>query len=379
MSDDRMTQSELRALGEDLVWLVSCAVCGRVPDAGRVDGIDLAALYRLADKHMLTAAAAMALQSAGREDRAFAQARGKAVSKAAQLEMEAQLLLKSLEQAEIWYMPLKGALLQKLYPRAGMRQMSDVDVLFDADRAQDVREILERQGFTAKYFGVFHTDDYYKQPVCSIEMHRTLFETSDGPLHDYYLNVRLRLIKDEGNGFGFHFSPEDEYVYLIAHEFHHFSGSGTGLRSLLDEYEFLKHFGDDLDWAYVKGELEKLGIGAFEETNRTLALHLFGDEPLSPTEEEMLDFILSSGVYGRFETYVDREIEKHGKTRFFLRRLFLPYRIMTTLYPGLKKHPVLLPFYWIYRLVHGVIHKKGKIKTIIKAVWSTEKETDAPH
>ena len=211
---------------ENLVYLVSCAVHGTTPDAARIDGMDLGAVYSLAERHMLSAAAAMALASAGREDRSFAQARGKAVAKAAQLEIEKDLLLEQMESAGIWYMPLKGAVLQKLYPAVGMRQMSDVDILFDAARAKDVREILERQGFSCKHFGAGAHDVYHKEPVCSFEMHRTLFEKkkSQRRMYEYYADVRKRLKKDQGNRCGYHFSSEDLYVFLTAHEFKHYNG-----------------------------------------------------------------------------------------------------------------------------------------------------------
>ena len=40
-----------------------------------------------------------------------------------------------LEQAGIGYMPLKGSVKKKPYPKREMRQMSDVDILIDAGRA----------------------------------------------------------------------------------------------------------------------------------------------------------------------------------------------------------------------------------------------------
>ena len=39
-------------------------------------------------------------------------------------------------------MPLKGSVIKDLYPRMGMRQMSDNDILFDAERTKDVRTII---------------------------------------------------------------------------------------------------------------------------------------------------------------------------------------------------------------------------------------------
>ena len=70
---------------ESLVYLVSCAVNGAVPDAGRVSAMDLKAVYDTAGRHMLRAAAAAALSSAGVRDPDFTEAYAKAVRKTALL------------------------------------------------------------------------------------------------------------------------------------------------------------------------------------------------------------------------------------------------------------------------------------------------------
>lgn len=46
-------------------------------------------------------------------------------------------------------------------------------------------------------------------------------------------------------------------IYMIAHEYKHFSKGGTGLRSLLDTYVFLRHCDETLDKEYVESELKK--------------------------------------------------------------------------------------------------------------------------
>ena len=361
---------------ENLVYLVSCAVHGTTPDAARIDGMDLGAVYSLAERHMLSAAAAMALASAGREDRSFAQARGKAVAKAAQLEIEKDLLLEQMESAGIWYMPLKGAVLQKLYPAVGMRQMSDVDILFDAARAKDVREILERQGFSCKHFGAGAHDVYHKEPVCSFEMHRTLFEKkkSQRRMYEYYADVRKRLKKDQGNRCGYHFSSEDLYVFLTAHEFKHYNGGGTGLRSLLDVYVFLSREGDGLDREYIHRELHALGLVDFEARSRRLAMDLFGGEGFSTAEKDMLTDFHTAGTYGTFQRGVDRGIATRGRARYIWYKLFLPYREMVFSYPFLLKAPVLLPFCWVHRLGTGLLHKRNRIRAILRSLNRSVKE-----
>ena len=50
---------------QDLIYLVSCAVNGVTPDAERVAGMDLDAIYKLASCHMLAATVSPALKAAG--------------------------------------------------------------------------------------------------------------------------------------------------------------------------------------------------------------------------------------------------------------------------------------------------------------------------
>ena len=74
---------------------------------------------------------------------------------------------------------------------------------------------------------------------------------TDRNLYDYYRDVASRLIQEDGTCER-RFSPEDFYIYLIAHEYRHFSHSGTGLRSLLDVYLFWKKHGEQLDGEYIE-------------------------------------------------------------------------------------------------------------------------------
>ena len=133
----------------DLIYLVSCAVNGVTPDAERVAGMDLDAIYNLASRHMLAATVAPALKAAGVQDERFAKALEHSALKSSTMDMEMDALFAELDAAGIWHMPLKGTVLQNLYPVYGMRQMSDHDILFDATRADDVRAIMEGLGFRA--------------------------------------------------------------------------------------------------------------------------------------------------------------------------------------------------------------------------------------
>ena len=148
---------------------------------------------------------------------------------------------------------------------------------------------------------------------------------------------------------------------MIAHEYKHFSNCGTGLRSVLDTYAYCGRKGETLDWEYVKDEAQKLEIADFEKANRSLALHLFGGEELTEGDKEMLDYVLSSGTYGTQKNYVRNLIRKRGHMGFLFTRAFIPYSSMISLYPVLKKLPILLPLFWIIRIVTALFKKPKKV------------------
>lgn len=372
MSEPNNNLSVVSSTVEDLIYLLSCAVNSVVPEAERVKGMDLAALCREAKRHMLSSVVAFALESAGVQDQEFVLEQAKAVRKMAIMDAEQVQILNCFEEAGIWYLPLKGAVLKSLYPAYGMRQMSDRDILVDPSRMADVRTIMEELGFTSEHFGMFHHDSYLKPPVSNFEMHHHLFRAIEGKqLVDYYADVKSRLLKDEGNAFGWHFSPEDFYVHLTAHEYKHHVGGGTGLRSLLDTYVYLKTV--DLDMAYVTAEAEKLGIASFERENRELAQALFNGKERTEAEQNLLHRFVRSGTYGSPEFTAENQLAEKGRWRYFFSRLTLPYDVMRDAFPVLKKAPFLYPVVWVYRLGAAVVLRGGNVKKQVSAMLTWKK------
>ena len=360
---------------QNLIYLAGCALNGAVPDRERLAGMDLAALYREAARHMMTAVTALALESAGLRDPAFTEAKGKAIRKNAALDEAWEEIRARFESAGIWYMPLKGTVLQELYPKYGMRQMSDHDILIDPERAADAREIMAELGFSTERFGESNHDIYHKEPIYNFELHTGLFHQGNIPeLYAYYRDVKTRLVKDADDAFGWHFTGEDFYLYMLAHEYKHFQNSGAGFRFLMDLYVFLRSK-PELDRAYIDGELKKLGIGEFEEQQRRSALALFSGDSLGEEDRAALEYMSASGIYGTkqlaFENYMNRSVRdlgggKKGKRRFILRRLFLPASVLRKAYPTLDRHPWLIPFFSVWRLVHGALFRVKSIRKELK-------------
>lgn len=356
---------------EDLIYLVSCAVNGVKADPERIADMDMDALYKQANTHLLTAAVAHALETAGVKEERFVKAKKHSALKNAQMDMEMAEVFAELDAAAIWHMPLKGTILQHMYPVYGMRQMSDHDILFDAKRADDVKSIMEKLGFSVEHFGASNHDVYHKEPVSNFEMHTSLFGSShDEKLYEYFKNIEKRLL---GEGYEKHFSQEDFYIYMIAHEYKHYSIGGTGLRSILDVYVYLQK--ESLDMDYVATETEKLGIAEFEAANRLLAQHLFSGGELTQADKDMLEYVLSSGVYGTINHRVENKMRQNGwgKIKYALNRFFVPvskknknYSVYAGYYPFFYKHKILLPFLPLYRTFRAI--KSGKFKAEAKAI-----------
>ena len=372
-----MSEISISRIAEDIIYLLRCAVKETMPDRYRVQSMDLGELYQLARSHSVSSAVGMALESAGIRDERFEKAVAMTQRKNALLDADREAVLTRMEVAGIWYMPLKGSVLKDLYPRYGMRGMADNDILFDKTRGADLREIMLGLGFTLENYDSGPHDIYHKKPVSNFEMHRSLFaETAQEGLYPYYASVKDRLVRDEGKQYGYHFTDEDFYLYITAHDYKHYSNSGSGLRSLMDTYVCLKK--KPLDMEYVVREAEKIGIAEFEKENRLLALHLFDGTELTASDLEMLDYVISSGKYGTEEQRVANEVKEKGRWGYFLSRLNIPREALEQMFPVLKKAPFLYPVCWVLRLVRGVIFYNRTFREQMKGVLGLNKGKARP-
>ncbi len=368
----------------DLIYLVSCAVNGAVPDKNRVENMDLAEVYRLSQVHMLTAAAAFALEKVMPLPRAFDQAKKKAIRKLALFEVERAAVTRELEKAGIWYLPLKGILLKKDYPKSAMRQMTDNDILVDSTKMAAIRQIMEGLGYTCKEYGMYHHDTYIKPPTMEFEMHHALFGNDKMPLFaEYYAGIFDKL---QRNGYECKLRDEDFYLYVLCHNYKHYIQGGTGLRSLLDVYVFLRaHPGLNRD--YLGTELAKLQISDLEAKVRCLAHKLFSGAgaPLNAQEQKDLDYIIASGYrgtaenmeYNRMISDLGNDDSKAAKRRLLKRRVLISGKDLEKQYPFVAKHKSLYPLLLLYRPVKGVItHPKG-IWTEYKKIKQFKKKEEA--
>ncbi|WP_316630570.1 nucleotidyltransferase family protein [uncultured Ruminococcus sp.] len=368
--------AELSTLQSTWLHLLICALNGKQPDKEQLMKTNPQELYQLADAHSMLSITAFALNLIGVWEPHFEQAKTKALRKLALFDIERENIYRELNQAGIWFCPLKGIILKDDYPLFGMREMTDNDILCDPLRMADIKAVMENLGYECTSYNEWHHDTYAKSPCLEFEMHHSLFKDEQMPLFtEYYADIFDKLIPAENAEY--RFTDEDFYIYMLAHEYKHFSHFGTGMRSLTDVYVFLKTH-PDLDWEYLETELSKLKLTEFEQHSRELANKVFTNTTLTEDEtEQLLHFYLDSSLYGSIENgeynnltrTLDGEDNKKVKAKYFLNRFFISGKVLEKNYPFFYRHKYLLPFLYVYRPFKGLItHPKGIIHDTKKVV-----------
>lgn len=375
--------------GYDMLYLVTCSLHGIVPKQNFVEQMDLSALYRISKKHSLTAIVCMALEAADvfsvctslQLVKQWKDTKAKAIRKNLMLDTERKEILSFMENKGIWYLPLKGIILKELYPKLGMREMADNDILYDKQHQKELMNFMITRGYEASQIGEGNHDIYKKAPIYNYELHTALYGKSHhSNWQEYYENVRQQLIKDEANDFGYHFSDEDFYIYITTHMYKHYNVSGTGFRSLLDIYVFLKQKELKLNWNYILKELEYLQIKEFEQENRELCKKLFSKKSyrLTEIEREVFTYYLGSGTYGTMKNRIEKKLRKYQpdnnpkttftKIKYYLERLIPDMNYYKNHIPFIYRHKWLIPFFLVLRVLRGIIRNRKRIQNEIQLV-----------
>lgn len=376
---------------EFLIYLMACSLQGTKPEEALLANIDMEALLRLAKAHSVSAMVCMALEQTDAFQHAaettrlkWLEAKNKAIRKNMLLDAERKTILHELEIQGIWYMPLKGSILKDWYPKPGMREMADNDILFDPSGREQVRKIFQNRGYKTVSFRKGNHDVYEKEPIYNFEMHVSLFHGTYKELTEQYENVKERLLPVDGTAYQFAFTPEDFYVFVLAHAHKHYSHSGTGIRTLADIYVMNRHLGGIMDRDEVKQKLAQLGIAEYEQHSRVLAEKLFSAvRPLAETEltedeKEMLLYYCDATTYGTVDNRVNNrlhELQENSeniklwtKVKYCCVRLFPGREFCKFAYPFVYKHPWTLPFFWVWRIVDRCITNKKNVQQELKAL-----------
>lgn len=216
---------------------VASLLYSRLQAAGPVGQRSAASIQSLRSSHLLAALRATAI--------------------AAQLKE----ISEALRGRSIEAIVLKGAFLaEAVYPSRALREMLDIDLLFDERELPAAVEVLRGLGYEATkpfrvdaVLGVHrHLPPFFRKgAVASIEPHGSIGEPGRGLCADF-TELRKRAIPFEAVGGSpvFALCPEDLLLHLSRHISygHQFD---FGLKPYCDVAELLRVFGEALDWSQV--------------------------------------------------------------------------------------------------------------------------------
>jgi hypothetical protein len=299
----------------------------------------------------------------------------KSIVKELSFNLEREKILLEMELSKINYLPLKGIVLKDYYPKPGMRYISDNDILYNKVHQKQLISIMKTLGYNVISLKDYH-DIYKKPPIFNFEMHRELL-LPNSPFYIFSETVWDRAIKDEDKSYGFHMSHEDFYIYMLIHLHKHYTGIGTGIRSLTDIYVYLDKLDNRLDWNYIEVELDKLNLKEFEADMRNITCHIFSEEKITERESEIFARIVAGGTYGKYKTFIQNNLSDEynnnqsvskAKLLYIKKRIFMNKDLLKQHYPFVYRHLYLYPLFIIYRLLFLVVKNYKRIIKELKTI-----------
>ena len=267
-----------------------------------------------------------------------------------------QSIQAALREAGIRFLPLKGVALKDLYPSPFHRAMADLDYFLPDWNQAAVSGAIAKLGFTFSGDEPCHL--HFTNPNgLHVEMHRT-FVPSGHPFKSLfdYLERAAR-----GDGAALAWSREDETLYLVLHLAKHFVSAGVGVRQVVDLYLFQEMYAPDE--GYIREMLTRFGLYPFYTHVQALIGRWFRSSGVPDEKtDEMARIVLSSGSYGTKAVLIRRMFRdmigaRNSRAFYLLKRMFPSSEHMRLLYPPLKRHGVLLPVFWVWRLLSlNIIH-----------------------
>ena len=250
----------------------------------------------------------------------------------------------ALDNVEIPYVPLKGAVLQFLYPDPNMRTSGDIDILTheeDLDRA--VHAIEENAGFS--YVQRNYHDVNMTNSRVLLELHFSIKENMENI--DKLLSKAWDYSEPTGEGYRYSFTPEYQVFHVIAHMSYHLVHGGLGIRPFLDLW-LLKNK-TSFDEEMVRKMCNDCGILTFYEKSYELVDAWMSGKPVPDDLGMFEEYCLSGGVFGSIESTSASRLRKKGKSDYVMSRLFVSQDVLEDQYPELRDKPFLMPVYQMKR------------------------------
>jgi len=319
---------------------------------------EIRAVYALAKKHDLAHLVGAALEGAQEQDREryqpFFNESVRAAYRCQWLTGEQERIFALLEQMEIPYIPLKGAVVRELYREPWHRTSCDIDVLIPEDRLEEAIAGLESRLTYARGQKGNHDVSLTAPNGVHLELH---YDIAEKYLDRSELWADARRIDDRSQRHSL--SPEMLLLAHFAHMAKHFVDGGCGLRPFLDLWLMRDKL--PFDPTTLGKMLETHGLDRFSRTMLNLVGVWFEGKTPGETERMAENYLLPAGVYGSLDNRIT-VIRAEGRSGFSyaVERIFPPRSSLKIAYPVLEKSPWLLPVCWVRRWFRLIF--RGKLR-----------------
>ena len=284
-------------------------------------------------------------------------------------------LLQACEKAGVSVLAVKGSCTKQHYPQPDMRSMGDIDLLYKWEEHDAMHKAVLDLGYEEGGEGRKH-DHYFRPPYIGLEMHRELV-ASDSEYASYYEHIWDRLQTRANCKHIYEMRREDEYIYSLIHLTEHFRHGGIGIRFIMDVFVYnrMKH----MDWSYIEVELKKLGLWKFYGNISRLAQVWFGETGEFTEEEQAITdklaiYIVENGTYGTQKNAAAISVAKGGRIAFLRDTVFPDLKNMQSMFPWLRKWPILLPYSWALRGVRSILFRRENVKAQLSKYKTGDQE-----
>ena len=280
---------------------------------------------------------------------------------------------------------VKGLHIAQFYQEPFHRTFGDVDIIVGKEHKEESASILQNSGYTP-HKGRGETEWHLIKNGLDYELHHELLYddvVNDDIYKEYFFNWK-EYVKDGELDWNIHF------LYIFIHFRKHFLNNGVGIRFFLDLAVLIKN--PQLDWEWIKRELEKLELLEFAQVVYSLIEVWFEiSSPIGSTElesafvESATKKILENGIFGFYDrsnesAMITNEIIRNNHNLIMTRLLltircaFPSYQSMcqTPYYSFLNHRPYLLPAAWVYRWVTA----RKKFKYHVKRIYGSNQKIE---
>ena len=199
-------------------------------------------LYVLSNKHDLAHLAGDALYKAHLLPKdsptaaKFQKAQMVALYRYTRLEQERGMIYRTLGQAKIPFVPLKGTVIRPMYPQPHLRTSCDIDILVHKEDISRATEALASDlGYTTNGIQSSHDISLFSPSGNHLELHFSI-ERMEGKMDRLLSRVWEFCAPVSEDSYEYHQSPEYFMFHQISHMATHFLCGGCGVRPFVDLY-----------------------------------------------------------------------------------------------------------------------------------------------